>query len=67
MNLVATKLHGYRPEGQSFDVDDALGQILVRDGKAKLFTQKPQQNEKVDIIPDAGSKPVGKPVRKRTK
>lgn len=54
MKLIATDKHGYRPKGQVFEIDEPLGLILLKQGKAieeikqtqTEVKQKPKQTKK---------------------
>jgi hypothetical protein len=49
MNLIATKLHGYRKDGERFSCEDSLAEILIKKGAAVTEEQKvikPKQPKK---------------------
>lgn len=49
MELIATKLHGYRKDGERFSCEDSLASILIKKGAAVTEEQeiiKPKKQKK---------------------
>lgn len=61
MDLIATKLHGYRKEGERFSCEEPLASILINKGSAKQINNN--DNEKINSVSGAGTVQRG---RKRT-